>query len=62
MLNKDELFLVSIKLDLSSILNLSLCNKRLNEKIYKSEIWSHKLKKFPDYLKLANIENKKDVN
>jgi hypothetical protein len=57
-LNKDELFLLALKLELPDLLNFCILDKRINDKIYKrDDIWNYKLNKhFPDSnLHLLNL-------
>ncbi len=54
-LNKDELFCIANKLDLSSLLRLSVTNKRLGEKL--KNVWDYKLKEFDEHYKI-NMESK----
>ena len=58
-LSKDELLLIANKLDLPSILNLSVCNKRLYNRMNMDDIWNNKLNEFPDF-ECLNI--KKNIN
>ena len=53
-LSKDEIFLISMKLDIKSLLNFCLVNKRVR---YCDDIWSYKLDSlFPDHFKFKNIK------
>jgi hypothetical protein len=57
-LNKDELFLIAIKLDLPDLLNFCSTCKRIESK----EIWYYKLKKeFPDYEKIIWYKSIRDI-
>ncbi len=52
-LNKDELFTLSIHLDLSSLFNFSLSNKYIYKNVSRDQIWIYRLNTdFPDFKKL----------
>lgn len=48
-LSKDELFLISVKLDLPSILKLCMTNKNIRKKIDQN-IWNYKIREFDTFL------------
>ena len=49
-LTKDELFSLAINLDLHDILKLCSSNKKIDQRLcLRDNIWTHKLKEFPDY-------------
>lgn len=54
--NVDELFLLALELDLSSIINFCKTSKRVNEKICKNELF-WKLKVDRDFLGFTNRQN-----
>lgn len=62
-LNKNELFLLALELDLPDLINFCKSSKRINEKVCESkEIWIHKLKEDFNitYSKRYNLEPKKN--
>ena len=49
-LNKDELYIIATKLDLSDLVHWCASSKIIYEKVFcRSEVWLYKLKDFPNY-------------
>ena len=63
-LNKDELFSLSIYLNLRDLLNFCCTNKYIRDTLYRNFVWNYRLKKefpeFPEY-NLNIQESKKDI-
>jgi Leucine-rich repeat (LRR) protein len=58
--NKDELFVLALEMDLSTLINFCKTNKRINKEVCGNDnLWYGKvLKEFPDYKKLKVKDNK----
>ncbi len=48
-LNRDELFLIGMKLDLKSLLNFAVCNKTIEKKLENVWIYKHKDFRIPEF-------------
>lgn len=59
-LNRDELFSLSVNLDLPDLFRFCSSSRRFNNEVCKNnDIWFYKLKEFPDYHLLnANLSPK----